>query len=301
MVRGLYTGASAMAARVQHMNVVANNLANVNTNAFKKDLALMKAEPEMIARRVNDDVIVFPSLGSYDKRPVVGRLGTGVSLNEVFNRQDQGALRATQNPFDFALQGKGFFAIQTDNGIRYTRNGAFTLNNKKELVTSEGHRVLGLNGVIVLKTNNFTVQGNGDIFINKDLAQPEERPVQLLENGYQEPFLLDRLQIVRFPQERFLIKEGNSFYKTSETSGQALLQENFAAFARDGSLLPDEGHQPVVSKLNQGFLETSNVNAVQEMVTMIEVQRSYEASQKSITTSDEMLGRLINSMASFQA
>jgi flagellar basal-body rod protein FlgG len=283
MIRGIYTGASAMVAKINQMNVIANNLANVNTTSFKNDIMTFKALPEMIARRVNDDGIkVFP-LGSIDTRPVVGRLGTGVESSEVFTQQTQGSLRATENPFDFALEGDGFFSVLTPNGERYTRDGAFNINPNNQLVTKEGHLILGENGPIIIKINNFNVDKLGNIFQDQSLQEPLERPVQINESGLQGETLIDRFKIVRFARDRYLKKEGASFYINSEASGPALNWKE----------LPQRYGKELSMKVIQGFLETSNVNPVKEMVKMIEVQRSYEASQKTITSGDESLGQLL--------
>ncbi len=300
MVRGIYTGASGMAARVHQMNVVANNLANVNTTGFKRDLMLFKAAPEMVARRTNDNgLVVLPQLGSLDTRPVVGRLGTGVEVNEVYHELEQSSLRGTDNVFDFALEGDGFFSVLTPEGERYTRNGNFTLNAERVLMTHEGYPILGEAGIIQLKTNNFTLNDDGEIFINPQFSQPAERPVRLTENGYDEIQRLDRLKLVRFPRERYLEKAGTSFYSVTEQSGSPVLAREYSRVDYDGNVLAERS--PLALKVVQGFLENSNVNPVIEMVKMIEVQRAYEASQKSITTGDQLLSRLINSMGNVSA
>ncbi len=283
MVRGLYTGASSMAARVNNMNVLANNLANANTTGFKKDLSIYKAHPEMVVRRNSDDGVRVIPLGSYDIRPVVGKLGTGVELNEVYNQKSQGSLRKTDNPLDFAIQGKGYFSIATEEGERYTRNGGFVINSENFLTTLDGYLVLGENGPIRIKDGNFTVNPRGEIFINPSLDAGTNTPVQANRNGFEEIQSLGRLKVVTFPRERYLIKEGNSFYRKSEESGEQISAYN------------DPTNRNL--KVIQGFKETSNVNPVDQMVRMIEVQRAYEASQKTITSSDMLLDKLINNMA----
>ncbi len=104
MVRGLYTGASGMLSQSIRMDVISNNLANVDKTGFKKDITVFKSFPEMLIRRQNDNGLVKFPLGSYDKMPVVGRLGTGVEVNEVFTDFQQGSLKKTENPFDFAIE-----------------------------------------------------------------------------------------------------------------------------------------------------------------------------------------------------
>ena len=268
-----------MVARTVEMDVISNNLANVNTIGYKRDETLYKAFPEMLIRRMDDDGVRKIPIGSYDVMPVVGKLGTGVEVNEVYTQKEQGAIRVTDNPLDMGIEGRGYFVISTDQGERYTRNGSFLINRNNELVTKEGHHVLGKNGIIKIKSNNFVVNSQGEIYINESLNEPESRPVQLNENGFENARLLDTLRIVDFSFPRYLKKVGSSFFRTTEESGNAEI------------IINDPPH------IKQGSLELSNVNAVREMVKMIEVQRAYEASQKTITSHDGALDKLINQMA----
>ncbi|MDH7554230.1 MAG: flagellar basal-body rod protein FlgF [Spirochaetota bacterium] len=277
MVRGLYTGASGMIAQEARLDAIANNLANVDKTAYKKDLTLFKAFPDMIIRRLNDDGLGITPAGSYDTMPFVGKLGTGVEVNEVYTLYDQGSLMRTENPFDVALDGKGFFAVMTERGERYTRNGAFTLNKDGILVTHNGLPVLGENGIIKLQKNNFMINERGEILVNAALSLEPTDLVGMTQNNWEQPVVIDKLKIVDFENIRELKKEGESLYRDTEYSGPALPAEEY--------------------KVVQGFLEKSNVNAVREMVDMIEVQRSYEANQKAMLTHDQELGRLINEVA----
>lgn len=258
MMRGIYTATTAMKARTHQMNVISNNLANVNTSGYKKDVSIFKSFPEMLIRRVNDKVHRFQE-GSRDAYPIVGKIGTGVELNEVFTEKSMGNLKNTQNQLDLAIRGKeGFFSIATSDGIRYTRNGSFLLNDKRELVTQQGDFVLGKNGKIKIDSDDFTIDKRGRVYSDEGSN------------------LVSQIDIVNFRNIRFLKKQGDSLYKTTEESGEAF---------------------EIDANIESGFLETSNVNAIEEMVKMIEVQRSYEASQKTVVTHDEMTNKLINSMA----
>lgn len=277
MVRGLYTGASGMIAQEARLDAIANNLANVDKTAYKKDLTLFKAFPDMIIRRLNDDGLGITPAGSYDTMPFVGKLGTGVEVNEVYTLYEQGSLMRTENPFDVALDGKGFFAVMTERGERYTRNGAFTLNKDGILVTHNGLPVLGENGIIKVQKNNFMINERGEILVNAALSLEPTDLVGMTQNNWEQPVVIDKLKIVDFENIRELKKEGESLYRETEYSGPALPAEEY--------------------KVVQGFLEKSNVNAVREMVDMIEVQRSYEANQKAMLTHDQELGRLINEVA----
>ncbi len=278
MIRGIYTSAAGMSVMQGRMDIISNNLANVDLNGYKADNAIMKAFPDIQIRRGNDDGLMAFPLGSYDTMPFVGKLGTGVELNESFTEFTQGNLKQTYNDFDFALEGRGFIAVETDQGERYTRNGSFTIDNEGYLVTKDGFKVLTETGeYIKIKANNFIIDRDGHIYQNNEYADDDQRLVQRQENEWRETEEIGVLKIVRFPRERELRREGNSFFYESEFSGSPYIARN--------------EERPV---LHQGFIEGANVNIVNEMVKMIEVQRSYEANQKSIQNHDQTLGRIIN-------
>lgn len=277
MVRGIYTGASGMNAEQAKLDVIANNLANVDKPAFKRDTVSFKAFPEMRMARTDDDGVVILPLGSTDIRPYIGTMGTGVEVNEVYTEWAQGSLKATENMLDLSLDGKGFFAVETPKGERYTRNGSFILDKEMYMVTKEGYRVLGENGYIQLKHNNFMIDENGGVSVNGNFQDDPGRPVQMMENDWQGAELIDTLKIVNFENDRYLKKEANSLWIDTEVSGKA----NIVKIG--------DGRPKVVS----GFLEMSNVNPISEMVRMIEVQRAYELNSKVITTADALVGRAV--------
>jgi flagellar basal-body rod protein FlgF len=277
MIRGIYNSASGMIAQQARIDVISNNLANVDKTAFKRDLTIFKAFPDMLIRRINENGLGITPAGSYDTMPYVGKLGTGVEVNEVFTQFTQGSLQRTENNFDLALEGRGFFTVQAERGERYTRNGSFTINQEGILVNHLGYPVLGENGIIRVQKNNFMINERGEIIVNAALSLEPEDLVGLTNNSWEEPVVIDRLKIVDFENIREIKKEGDSLFRETEFSGPPLPPENV--------------------KVLQGFLEKSNVNIVREMVDMIEVQRSYEANQKSILAHDQALGRLINEVA----
>jgi len=277
LIRGWYTGASGMRAQQWRLDAVANNLANVATDGYKKDVAAFKAFPEMLIRRQDDDGVYQHPFGSADAAPIVGKMGTGVELNELFTNFDQGALKETSSDFDIALDGKGFFSIATPWGERYTRNGSFQLGKEGILETKEGYPVLGENGYLRVKANNFQVDKDGRVWINAAIDDDPNVMVSKQSNTWEDTQLLDTLKLVEFDLDRYLEKQGSSLYKESDTSGPAMIMER--------------GHRP---KVFQGMVEASNVNPVEEMVQMIEVNRSYEANQKIIQVEESALGVLLN-------
>ena len=263
MIRGWYTGASGMNAQQNRLDAISNNLANVDTAGYKRDITVSKSFPELLIRRTNADGIYHSNVGSADAAPVIGKLGLGVETNENYIDFTQGSFKITNTKTDAALAGEGFYVIDTPAGERYTRNGNFLIGKEGILETKDGYPVLGENGYIYLDDDKFTINEDGII---------------TLENGAE----IDRFQIVRFDNERYLKKMGESFYSSNDISGPAYIAEG------------DE--RP---KFLQGYSETSNVNVVNEMVQMIEVNRAYEANQKSITSEDSMMGTLWQKVATF--
>ena len=280
MIRGWYTGASGMAAQQVRLDAIANNLANIDTDGYKRDVTVSKAFAQLLLRRMDDDGVYLHPMGSGDTAPMIGKLGTGVEANEVFTEMEQGSLKGTDSDFDLALDGAGFMCVSTPQGERYTRNGSFILGKEGYLETKEGYPVLGESGPIRVKENNFQIDKSGRVWVN---AAYQDDPLNFVgreQNEWQEPVLLDTLKLVDFETVRYIAKQGSSMWKATEESGPAIG-------------LAGQGRPTVI----QGFTESSNVNPVTEMVRMIEVNRAYEANQKTIQTEDSTLGKLINEVA----
>ncbi|MCR5495066.1 MAG: flagellar basal-body rod protein FlgF [Treponema sp.] len=263
MIRGWYTGASGMNAQQNRLDAISNNLANVDTAGYKKDVTVSKNFSELLLRRTNFDGVYKTPFGSADAAPVIGKLGLGVETNENFTDFSQGSFRQTDSNCDIAFGEKGFFCIETPLGERYTRDGNFILGKEGLLLTKDGYPVLGEKGFIHLENDQFTVNPDGMITD---------------EDGN----LVDRFKVVRFDNERYLKKMGNNLYSTNDISGPAHIAEGM--------------ERP---RMLQGYLETSNVNVVNEMVQMIEVNRAYEANQKTITSEDTMMSTLWSKTAVF--
>ena len=187
MIRGLYTGASGMVAESMRTDVIANNLANVNTAGFKKDVAVTKDFASILISRIND--------GSNNQ--TVGNLGLGTVVDEVATSHSAGSVRITGNDFDMAVEGRGFFTVQTPQGPRYTRNGTFAKNVNGELITNEGNMVLGTNGPIRIPQGaKMVVSDDGNVMVGGQSV--------------------GKLQMVEFADEKQLVKEGGSLYKAAD-------------------------------------------------------------------------------------
>jgi flagellar basal-body rod protein FlgG len=273
-----------MRAQQWRLDALANNLANVDADGYKKDITSFKAFPELLLRRMEDDGVYQHPFGSADRAPVLGKLGTGVELNELYTDFEQGAMKETQSDFDLALDGKGFMAVATPWGERYTRNGSFQLGKEGYLETKEGYPVLGEKGPIKVQANNFQVDKQGQIWVNAAYTEDPSRLISKEDNAWEEVSLLDTLKLVEFDADRYLQKQGSSLYRVTDISGEARLM--------------DVENRP---RVVQGFTEASNVDPVLEMVQMIEVNRAYEANQKVIQTEDALLGTLINQVGRINA
>lgn len=265
MIRGWYTGASGMNAQQNRLDAISNNLANVDTAGYKRDITVSKSFPELLIRRTNADGIYHTSVGSADAAPIIGKLGLGVETNENYTDFSQGSFKITNTKTDAALSGKGFYVIDTPNGERYTRNGNFLIGKEGILETKDGYPVLGENGYIRVENDRFTINEDGVIYSEEDASE------------------IDRFKVVRFDNERYLKKMGESLYSTNDIAGPAHIAE--------GNERPN---------FLQGYSETSNVNVVNEMVQMIEVNRAYEANQKTISSEDSMMGTLWTKVAVLQ-
>ena len=272
-----------MRAQQWRLDSVANNLSNVNTDSYKREQAAFKANPQMLIRRLSDDGVYRHPFGSADRAPIIGMLGTGVELNELYVDFSQGAFKETENAYDVALEGKGFFVISTPYGDRYTRNGGFYRGKEGFLETKEGYPVLGWNGPIRVQENNFKIDKEGNVWINAEFADDPDAMISMVHNEWGEVVLLDTMRIVEFEYERYLKKHGSSLYMDTKESGPPVEMT-------DLELRP---------RVHQGFVEAANVDPVIEMVQMIEVNRSYEANQKVIQTHDQMLGTLITQYAKY--
>lgn len=257
-MRSLSIAATGMVAQQRNVEVVSNNLANMNTTAYMRRRTEFQDLLYQNLRRVGTT--------SSDAGTVVPsgvQIGLGVKLAAVYRIHEQGNLTATDNTFDLAVQGKGFFQVLMPNGdTAYTRDGTFQLNGQGEVVTHDGFKMLPS---ISIPSNaiDVTINASGEI-----LAKIE---------GKVTPEKKGQIQVAVFPNEAGL-----------EAIGDNLLLETPAS----GAASTGAPGTPGFGSILQGFLETSNVNAVEEISNLISAQRAYEMNSKVIQTSDEMMGTL---------
>lgn len=245
------TGLDAQAAR---MRVIANNLANVNTTGFKRD----RAQFETLAYQT---MTAAGAASSGETQYATGMaLGSGVQMTGTARLNSQGALSTTDNPFDLAIEGDGFFQVQMPDGrTGYTRAGNFNLSADGSIVTPEGY---------ALQPQIQVPEGAASVTIGADGT------VSAMMPGDTESTELGKVELARFVNPAGLQALGSNLLVETAASGTP--QVGTAGLEGRGSI-------------RQGSLEASNVNVVQELVDMIETQRAYEVSSKMITATDEML------------
>jgi flagellar basal-body rod protein FlgF len=222
LISGIYNLIDGSLTQLLRFETVAKNMANINTNGFKKNIISFNQALEM----------------------------------NTISKADftQGPVRYTGNELDVALDSKGFFKIQTGNGIRYTRDGAFTLDENGTLVTLNGDSVLGENGPITIDGREITIGGDGQVQVDDESV--------------------DRLMVVDFENPHLLKKEGGARYFYSGEEKEISTVEDVA--------------------VQQGYLESSNVNSTEEMIKMIETYRAFESVQKAIQSIDNVTDKIVN-------
>lgn len=274
MIRGLYTAASGMTTQIKKQDTISNNIANVNTTGFKKSETIMTQGEEFDIYRKDSGGELSNPKKTFKK---IGKLGTGVKMAENFVSHSQGSLRETENNLDIALDGKGLFAFDTPNGIRFGRNGSFSVNTEGFLVNGNGHRLLAYDfqgnlGFARPIDNNFSIGEDGsllgiEVATEEQFLSPQDNIAINLENLNE---MRDSLLICEFEDLKSLQLEGDTYFYTEAAQ----------------NLTPS-----TLTKARQGYLENSDVNIVKEMVEMINCARLYETNQKVITSQDEAIAK----------
>ena len=256
MVRGLYTAWTGMVNEQKRLDVISNNMANASTTGYKKQNVTSQSFDDELAVRINDN-----NRDTTSKYPI-GYMNLGVKIGETYHDFSQGSLRETGNTYDLALSGDGFFTIQTTNkqgetSTKYTRDGSFTVNTEGYLVTKDGDYVLDTNGERIQIPGAQTAQNV--VF---------DQNGNILVDGQQ----VATLGIAAFENPQALLLYGENMYEATDAAGL----------------------QASTAMVNQGYLEMSNTNVVEEMVDMITITRAYEAGRKMIQTVDGSLQKAVN-------
>ncbi|MCO5296658.1 MAG: flagellar basal-body rod protein FlgG [Fimbriimonadaceae bacterium] len=260
MIRSLTTAGTGMIAQQTNLDTIANNLANVNTTAYKQQRAEFQ---DMMYQ-----TLAAPGAptGANSSQPVGLQIGLGSMFSASATNFDQGSLQSTGNPYDIGISGEGFFQVQMPDGTTaYTRDGSFKTDANGLLVTSEGYAVEP-NITVPAGVTNFTVSPGGIVSVTAP--------------GQNEPQELGQITLAKFVNPAGLQRLGQNLYAQTGASGDPQVVNP----GEEGS-----------GQLMGGVLEGSNVQIVEEMVRMILAQRAYEINSKAIQTADDML-QVLNSL-----
>ena len=259
MVKGLYTAYTGMVNEQNRMDIMTNNLANASTVGYKKEGSTSQSFDDVLTVKIKDQSVGMRNVQR------IGIKNPGVKIGENYTDYSQGSFRITDNTYDLALSGDGFFAIEFTNkagetDTKYTRAGQFTLNKDGYLVTEEGD--------YVLDTQNRRIRLNTLI------------DSKITDDGtiYQNDRAVARIQVTDFADYDYLEKYGETYYQ------------------------PIQGAQTIASnaQVKSGYLEMANVQIVSEMVNLISITRSYESNQKVIQTIDDTLDVAVNQIGRVQ-
>lgn len=270
MDSGFWTAVSGTEARDQQLQVIANNMANVDTVGFKKDG--VEFQTFVKNRDAPDPVNTVPQdlMTMKQQYPLDGKENTSNITHKTFTEQSQGSLKKTDDPLDLAINGRGFFEVLTPSGVRYTRAGNFQVTSDGFIATSDGNLLLkreaenqGNNGAFNFETVKASraIPAKGNIAFGKDGA------IQI--NGAIQGFV----SLIEPQVGSEIRKIGNSLYEVRGLT------------------------KPAPSEVHQGYLENSNVNAVKELSDLIQVNRNFDANQKVIRTYDSIDGRAVNELS----
>jgi len=249
MVRGIYTAAMGMLADWFKLDSTANNLANVDTVGYKKDVPTFSA---------HDERHIYLSL---NKRVPIGTLTYSVVVDRVYLDATEGSLQYTGNPLDLAIVGNGYFSVQRNNEVLYTRAGNFKLNAEGFIVNADGFRLLDVNNEPIRFQDGFSIDEEG--YVRDQAAN-----------------VVSRIAVYSFASQQNLRKVGYTLFSPTNESGPAVAAGDF--------------------RILSGHVELSNVNAVAELVKMVELQRHFEITQKVVLAEDEMFSKLFSQLATLR-
>jgi flagellar basal-body rod protein FlgF len=279
-MKNIWVPLSGQIAQQRKVETIANNVANANTPGFKKDQIVFKEHLTALTRGSDDVHIPRKEFSPEDFYHTQGGENAFVEVAGTYTQHEQGQLVPTNNPFDVALNGKGFLEVLTPQGVRYTRAGALSLSKEGELVTNHGFKVLS-------PVNVSAEELRSPASVN--VPPVEERIIKLPPN---EPITISRegtiltkqgqvgaLSVVEFKDTQALRKEGNNLFINPDELNTVRLE--------------------VATTVNQGFIEGSNVNAIEEMSELIKAHRHFESIQKAINAYDSITGKAVNELNKF--
>lgn len=280
-MKNIWVPLSGQVAQQRKVETIANNVANANTVGFKKDQLVFKEHLTALTKGVDDIDIPRKEFSPADFYHTQGAENAMVAVDGSFTIFEQGTLIPTNNPLDVGLKGEGFLEVLTPTGVRFTRKGNLSLNKDGELVTDQGYRVLSSLNVPQETLRDPASEGSFPTPEERVLRVPTNTKLTISNDGevLTRDGLVGKLSVVEFVDKHALRKEGNSLYISPEEANIV--------------------RTDIKTTVNQGFLEGSNVNAIEEMSELIKAHRHFESIQKAINAYDSISGKAANDIGKF--
>lgn len=280
-MKNIWVPLSGQVAQQRKVETIANNVANANTVGFKKDQLVFKEHLTALTKGVEDIDIPRKEFSPADFYHTQGAENAMVAVDGSFTVFEQGTMIPTNNPLDVALKGEGFLEVLTPTGVRFTRKGNLSLSRDGELVTDQGFKVLSAINANVEPLRDPASVGNFPTPEERILRVPTNTKLTFTDEGevLTRDGAVGKISVIEFKDKHALRKEGNSLYIT-----------------------PDEtniNRTDIKTTVNQGFLEGSNVNAIEEMSELIKAHRHFESIQKAINAYDQISGKAANDIGRF--
>lgn len=264
-MKSIWVPISGQIAQQQKVETIANNIANANTDGFKKDDLVFKEYLTALENPSTDIDIPRKEFSPEDFYRTSGNENSKVIVDGKYTNFSQGELKPTDNPLDLGINGTGFFELNTPRGLRYSRKGSFTLDQDGYITNNQGDKLL-MEGNGSPESRYIKVPANGKIDIAKD------RNIYINQN------VVGKISTIEFNDQNALKKEGDSLYINPEADNLSTNK---------------------TSSIYQGFIESSNVNAVSEISSLIQAQRTFESIQKAINAYDAINQRAVNDISRF--
>lgn len=280
-MNNIWVSLSGQVAQQRKVETIANNVANANTVGFKKDQLVFKEHLTALTKGVEDIDIPRNEFSPADFYHTQGAENAMVAVDGSFTIFEQGTLIPTHNPLDLALQGEGFIEVLTPHGVRFTRKGNFSMSRDGELVTDQGFKVLTALNATEETLRNPASTGSIPKPEDRILKIPTNTKVTFTNEGdiLTKDGQVGKISVVEFKDKHALRKEGSSVFITPDETN----------IVRTG----------IKTNVNQGFLEGSNVNAIEEMSELIKAHRHFESIQKAINAYDQISGKAANEIGKF--
>lgn len=273
-MKNIWVPVSGQIAQQRKVETIANNIANANTSGFKRDEITFKEHLTALSRVPGSIDLPRKEWNPEDFYRTQGAENSFVKVDGTYTNFQQGALKPTNNPLDLGLFGKGLFEVLTPNGVRFTRKGNFTISAKNEIVNENGFKLLA--------KIDPTKPPQENSIENRVIKIPDSKKVSISKEGdiFTADGKLSSISVVEFKDLNALKKEGSLLFINN--NAENIKRENIA------------------TSVNQGFMEGSNVNAVQEMSELIRAHRQFESIQKAVNAYDSISGRMVNDIADFR-